>query len=326
MAAFTTTAVERFIKSGRSRGKTACDRSGTAAACACGSCRRGRPRGSSSTACAALGRSGTQKTVTLGAWPVVDVRKAAEEARRLAGEVAAGRDPRADIRETKRRERADRGGAPSTTTRHGPRAAGLRKVPTMMSALRRGLSHLLQRDLARTRPRGPDRRHRADRAQRQDRCGARLQKASAHVPQPPAVAWRDHRSIPWPDTGCPPPPRTTCSRPRSTGKSLNEDEIVAALAGGVGHRRAVRRPGEDGPPDRPSAGRTRRHALGLDRPRRLEDHGSGQGDEERPRACGSDHLPDRASCSTKRPTAVADSCSRAKRASAARRRCRAGRS
>ena len=52
------------------------------------------------------GSSGAQKTVTLGAWPTLDVRKAAEEARRLAGEVAASRDPRADIRETKRRERA----------------------------------------------------------------------------------------------------------------------------------------------------------------------------------------------------------------------------
>ena len=105
------------------------------------------PHGSSSIACAALGRSGTQKTVTIGAWPALDVRKAAEEARRLAGEVAAGRDPRAEIREAKRRERAVVAAALDdyeawTASRR------LRKVPTMMSALRRGLSHLLQRDLA----------------------------------------------------------------------------------------------------------------------------------------------------------------------------------
>ena len=36
----------------------------------------------------------------------IDVRQAAEEAKRLAGEVAARRDPRADINEAKRRERA----------------------------------------------------------------------------------------------------------------------------------------------------------------------------------------------------------------------------
>ena len=93
------------------------------------------------------GRLGTQKTVTLGAWPSLDVRKAAEEARRLAGEVAAGRDPRGEIRETKRRERAVLRSALDdyeawTASRR------LRKVPTMMSALRRGLSHLLHRDLA----------------------------------------------------------------------------------------------------------------------------------------------------------------------------------
>ena len=82
-----------------------------------------------------VGRRGTQKTVTLGAWPAIDVRKAAEEARRLAGEVAGGRDPRADIRETKRRERAAVVVALAdyeawATSRR------LRKRPTAMSALR----------------------------------------------------------------------------------------------------------------------------------------------------------------------------------------------
>ena len=93
-----------------------------------------------------LGRSGTQKTVTLGAWPAIDVRKAAEEAKRLAGEVAAGRDPRADIRETKRRERAVVGAALDDyeTWVVSRRLSGRRGDDV---ALRRGLSHLLQRDL-----------------------------------------------------------------------------------------------------------------------------------------------------------------------------------
>ena len=67
----------------------------------------------------------------------------------LAGEVAAGGDPRADIRETKRRERAMVVAALDDyeawiESRH------LRAAGQTMSALRRGLGHLLQRDLART--------------------------------------------------------------------------------------------------------------------------------------------------------------------------------
>ena len=146
MTGFTATGVERFVRAGVPAGKPhATLRDGS------GLCLRLLPSGSSAWhfvyRLRGAGRSGTQKTVTLGAWPSLDVRKAAEEARRLAGEVAAGRDPRADIRETKRRERAVLGSALDdyeawTASRR------LRKVPTMMSALRRGLSHLLQRDLA----------------------------------------------------------------------------------------------------------------------------------------------------------------------------------
>jgi integrase len=146
MAGFTATAVERFVRAGAPAGKPhATLRDGS------GLCLRLLRSGAASWQFVyrlrGAGRSDTQKTVTLGAWPSLDVRKAAEEAKRLAGEVAAGRDPRADIRETKRRERAVLGSALDdyeawTTSRR------LRKVPTMMSALRRGLSHLLQRDLA----------------------------------------------------------------------------------------------------------------------------------------------------------------------------------
>jgi integrase len=146
MATFTTTAVERFIKAGVPGEKPHTSfRDGS------GLCLRLLPSGAASWQFVyrmrGAGRSGTQKTVTLGAWPAVDARKATEEARRLAGEVAAGRDPRADIRETKRRERAVVAAALDDYETWGA-SRGLRKVLTMMSALRRGLSHVLQRDLA----------------------------------------------------------------------------------------------------------------------------------------------------------------------------------
>jgi integrase len=146
MTTFTTTAVERFIKAGVPGEKPHVSfRDGS------GLCLRLLPSGAASWQYVyrmrGAGRSGTQKTVTLGAWPVVDARKATEEARRLAGEVAAGRDPRADIRETKRRERAVVAAALDDYETWGT-SRRLRKVPTMMSALRRGLGHLLQRDLA----------------------------------------------------------------------------------------------------------------------------------------------------------------------------------
>ena len=94
-----------------------------------------------------LGRAGTQKTVTIGAWPAVDAKEAEGQARRFAGKVAGGSDPRADIREDKRRKRAVVETALSEyqTWLEG---RGLRKVDTMMSALRRGLVRFLSRDLA----------------------------------------------------------------------------------------------------------------------------------------------------------------------------------
>jgi integrase len=146
MATFTTTAVERFIKAGVPGEKPHTSfRDGS------GLCLRLLPSGAASWQFVyrmrGAGRSGTQKTITLGAWPAVDARKATEEARRLAGEVAAGRDPRADIRETKRRERAVVAAALDDYETWGA-SRRLRKVPTMMSALRRGLGHVLQRDLA----------------------------------------------------------------------------------------------------------------------------------------------------------------------------------
>jgi integrase len=94
-----------------------------------------------------LGRAGTQKTVTLGQWPEVDVKKAVELAKVHTGKVAAGADPRADIREEKRRERAIISKALEEYEKW-LRHRRLRKVETMMSSLRRGLARWLQRDLA----------------------------------------------------------------------------------------------------------------------------------------------------------------------------------
>ena len=94
-----------------------------------------------------LGRAGTQKTVTIGEWPTVDARKADDEAKKLAGKVAGGGDPRADIREDKRRERAVISKA-LEDYEEWLRHRRLRKVETMMSSLRRGLARWLQRDLA----------------------------------------------------------------------------------------------------------------------------------------------------------------------------------
>ena len=146
MAAFTTTAVERFIKSGVRMGKPhASLRNGR------GLCLRLLPTGAASWQFVyrlrGAGRSSTQKTVTIGAWPALDLRKAAEEARRLAGEVAAGRDPRADINETKRRKRAMVVAA-LDDYEAWIKGRQLRATGQTMSALRRGLGNLLQRDLA----------------------------------------------------------------------------------------------------------------------------------------------------------------------------------
>ena len=94
-----------------------------------------------------LGRTGTQKTVTIGAWPTVDAKEAEGQAKRFAGKVAGGGDPRSDIREDKRRKAAVIETALAEyekwiTDRR------LRKVDTMISALRRGLGRLLRRDIA----------------------------------------------------------------------------------------------------------------------------------------------------------------------------------
>jgi integrase len=145
MVAITITMVEKFLKAGVPEGKPHLTlRSGD------GLCMRLLPSGSASWQFVyrvrGAGRREPQRTVTIGAWPAVGVKTAIDEARRLAGEVASGRDPRAQIREAKRRKRAVVSMALDDyeTWITGRR---LRKVQTMMSSLRRGLEHLLRRDL-----------------------------------------------------------------------------------------------------------------------------------------------------------------------------------
>ena len=145
MAGFTTTAVERFLREGVPHGKQhASLRDGS------GLCLRLLPTGKASWQFVyrvrGLGRAGTPKTVTLGKWPAVDAEAARKAARALAGEVAGGSDPRAEIREAKRRARANVA-AQLDEYERWIISRRLRNVATMLSSLRRGLSHLLRRDL-----------------------------------------------------------------------------------------------------------------------------------------------------------------------------------
>jgi integrase len=145
MAVFTTTAVERLVKAGVPDGKSHVTfRDGT------GLCLRLLPTGKATWQFVyrvrGLGRAGTQKTVTIGSWPVIEVERARKEVRTLAGKVAGGGDPRADMREAKRRCRA----VVAALLDDYEKWIGSRRLQaakSMMSLLRRGLSHLLQRDL-----------------------------------------------------------------------------------------------------------------------------------------------------------------------------------
>ena len=145
MAGFTTGRIERFVKAGVPQGKPhASLRDGT------GLVLRLLPSGKASWQFIyrrrGLGRAGTQKCITLGAWPGVGCGKAVEEARRLAGEVAGGRDPRAEIIKEKHRRQTALGAA-LDDYEVWIASRRLANVRAMMSALRRGLSHLLQREL-----------------------------------------------------------------------------------------------------------------------------------------------------------------------------------
>ena len=92
------------------------------------------------------GRRANSQRLRLGSWPEVSVDIARKSARGHAGAVAHGRDPAADRREERRRDKATLRLALSTYE-HSLKQRRLVNVKTTMSSLRRGLSGLLGRDV-----------------------------------------------------------------------------------------------------------------------------------------------------------------------------------
>jgi integrase len=92
------------------------------------------------------GRGIPSQTLKLGSWPNVSVEGARKAARGFAGTVAHGRDPAAERREERRRQKATL----RTALDDYERSLGQRRivnVRTVMSALRRGLSRLMRNDV-----------------------------------------------------------------------------------------------------------------------------------------------------------------------------------
>ena len=164
MAAFTTTAVERFIRGGVPMGKPHAIFPGRERPLPAAPAFGGGP-GSSSTACVGLGRRGRKRRSRSahGLQSTCARRPRKQDGSREKSQ--AGRDPRADIRETKRRERAVVG-APSTITSMDHESPVAEGADDDVGAATGSQPSLAARPCG-TRPRGPDRRHRADRAQRQ---------------------------------------------------------------------------------------------------------------------------------------------------------------
>jgi integrase len=96
---------------------------------------------------AGAGRSVPSKRVSLGKFPAVSLAAAREAGRKLAGQVASGRDPAVERRETKRRERATLEAALSSYERNLEARKVVNKQ-AIMSTLRRGLASLMSRDIA----------------------------------------------------------------------------------------------------------------------------------------------------------------------------------
>ena len=92
------------------------------------------------------GRRANSQRLRLGSWPQVSLDIARKSARGHAGAVAHGRDPAADRREERRRDKATLRLA-LNTYEHSLRQRRLVNVKTTMSSLRRGLSGLLARDV-----------------------------------------------------------------------------------------------------------------------------------------------------------------------------------
>ena len=92
------------------------------------------------------GRRANSQRLRLGSWPEVSLDIARRSARGHAGAVAHGRDPAADRREERRRDKATLRLA-LNTYEHSLMQRRLVNVKTAMSSLRRGLSGLLGRDV-----------------------------------------------------------------------------------------------------------------------------------------------------------------------------------
>jgi integrase len=97
-----------------------------------------RPRGA--------GRSETARKLTLGAWPSVSLDAARAAARAKSGEIALGRDPAAERRAERTRERRIVSQA-LDDYENSIRRRRLVNVPTIMSTLRRGLAPLMAREV-----------------------------------------------------------------------------------------------------------------------------------------------------------------------------------
>ena len=142
---FTTASVERFLRAGVPTGKLHTSlRDGTGLVLLLRSTSIAswrflyRKRG--------LGRAGYQRTVTLGRWPVVSCAAAIAEARRLGGEVASGKDPRAEIKAARLKLRTILS-ASIDDYEQWLTSRRITRVNETTSSLRRGLSHLLHRDI-----------------------------------------------------------------------------------------------------------------------------------------------------------------------------------
>jgi integrase len=224
MAIFTTTAVERFVRAGVPEGKPhASLRDGS------GLVLRLLPTGAASWQYVyrmrGLGRAGTQRTVTIGSWPAVTCMKAIAEARTLAGKVASGNDPRAEIREAKQRERTILAAALDDyevwlTSRR------LMRVPPMLSSLRRGLVHLLSHEI-----KNLDRTTLIDAIERIERSGrpgaARefRQRLRSFVNR--QLALGAIAIDPLPGYRAPAASKQDALEAEANGRALNEDEIHA---------------------------------------------------------------------------------------------------
>jgi integrase len=92
------------------------------------------------------GRKGVSQTLRLGSWPEVTADAARKAARRHAGAVAHGRDPAAERREERRREKATLRVALDDYER-SLKQRRLVNVQSTMSALRRGLPRLMAEDV-----------------------------------------------------------------------------------------------------------------------------------------------------------------------------------